>query len=65
MEKFEVSILDQEGEKWLLLNELSNAGLLRAATISKPRHVQDADKHHCEEVSVHTSIRYKPKKWIF
>ena len=58
MEKFEVSIVEYHCERWLLLNEISNAGLLRAASVSKPRHVQDFDKHHCEEVSVHTSIRY-------
>ena len=65
MKKFEISVAEYYGEKWLLLNELSNAGILRAASVSKSRHVQDFDKHHCEEVSVHTSIRYKPKKWIF
>ena len=65
MEKFEISVLEHHGEKWLLLNEISNAGVLRAATISKSRHVQDIDKHHCEEVSAHSSIRYKPKKWMF
>lgn len=64
--KIEISIKrDNNGNKWLSLNELGNTGLLRATTISKSRQVLEDDGHHCNQVSVKTSIKYRPKKyWI-
>jgi len=51
-------------KKIVFLSVLGDTGNLRAATINKPRHIQDDDKHHCEEVNVKGSIRYIPKKWV-
>lgn len=52
------------GEPWLVLNSLSNKGLLRAASIDKRKNpVPDWDGHHCDEASVEGSVRYYPKKW--
>lgn len=56
-------ILDKEGKMWLVLKHLSDTGLIRAATIKKPRHVADEDGHHCEECFLKTSIRFHPKKY--
>ena len=58
-----IPVIYHGNEKWLLLNFLSNTGKLRAVSISKPRQVHDPDSHHCNEVSVKSSIRYFPKKW--
>lgn len=52
------------GVPWLLLNSLSNKGLLRAASIDKKKKpVPDWDGHHCDEAAVEGSIRYFPRKW--
>jgi len=58
-----IPIIYYDNEPWFLLNYISQKGLVRAAFISKPRHVRDFDGHHCEEVAVKTSIRFKPKKF--
>ncbi len=52
-------------KKFFLLSVLGDSGNVRAVTINKPRHIQDEDKHHCEEANVKGSIRYIPKKWFF
>ena len=49
-------------KKILMLFILSDTGNLRAATINKPRQIQDEDKYHCSEVNVKGSVRYIPKK---
>ena len=54
---------DKKGNRWLCLNVLGNTGLLKAVAISKPVQVLDDDTHHCNQVSVKTSIRYHPKKF--
>ena len=54
---------DKKGNKWLCLDVFGNTGLLKAVTINKPAQVLDDDNHHCNQVSVKTSIRYHPKKW--
>ncbi len=59
----ELPIIESDGDFWILLNFLQNRGILRAASISKVRHVPDSDGHHCEEVAVKSSIRYKPRIW--
>ena len=52
------------GEKVVFqLSVLGDTGNVRAVTINKSRHIQDEDKHHCEEVNVKGSIRFIPKKW--
>lgn len=59
----EVPINYEGNEKWFLLNHFGNSGKLRAVRISKPRQVAERDSHHCNEVSVKSSIRYLPKRW--
>ncbi len=59
-----IPFIQQGDKRMLLLNMLSDTGNLRAAYISKPRQVQDFDKHHCSEVNAQGSIRWLPKKWI-
>lgn len=54
-------VIYHNDEMWIVLNALSSRGLIRAAYISKSRHIHDFDGHHCEEVAVKTSIRYKPR----
>ena len=52
------------GEPWLVLNSLSNKGLLRAASITKRKNpVHDWDGHHCDEALAEGSIRFNPKRW--
>ena len=63
MGKIEVPIVIKNGEAWLILNNLSSSGKIRAAFIGKKEHVHDWDMHHCEEVQLKTSIRYHPKKY--
>ena len=48
----------------LMLFVLGDTDNVRAATINKPRQIQDEDKHHCAEANVKGSIRYMPKKWV-
>ena len=49
---------------WLILNSLSNKGLLRAVKIDKRKNpVLDWDAHHCDEAAAEGSIRYYPKRW--
>ena len=62
--RVEIPVLFHGDVPWLLLNHLSNTGLLRAASMSKPRRAHDPDAHHCDEISAKTSIRYHPKKWF-
>ena len=64
MDEVRIPVILREGEHWLVLNSLSNAGKLRATAISKSHPVLNFYGHHCEEVHVKTSIRYAPKKWI-
>lgn len=52
------------GEPWLVLNSLSNRGLLRAVSVDKRKNlVLDWDGHHCDEAAAEGSIRYHPKRW--
>ena len=60
-----VPIVSEGSDKWLLLNVLGNSGKLRAGYISKQRSVLEKDGHHIREVSVRTSIKYYPKKYVF
>lgn len=59
-----VPIKNVEGKDWLILNALSNKGVLRTAKIDKRKNpVPDWDGHHCDEASVEGSVRYYPRKW--
>ena len=59
-----VPVKTVNGQDWLILNNLSNKGLLRAAKIDKRKNpVPDWYGHHCDEAAVEGSIRYFPKKW--
>ncbi|MBI2141122.1 hypothetical protein HYU16_01730 [Candidatus Woesearchaeota archaeon] len=59
-----VPVKNVNGQDWLILNSLSNRGLLRAVKIEKrKRPVPDWDGHHCDEAAAEGSIRYYPKRW--
>ena len=59
-----VPVKNVNGQDWLILNNLSNKGLLRAARIDKKKKpVPDWDGHHCDEAAAEGSIRYYPRKW--
>lgn len=61
---FPVPVKVVNGEPWLILNNLSNKGLLRAVKIDKRKNpVLDWDGHHCDEAAAEGSIRYYPKRW--
>ena len=51
-------------ENWLLLNNLSNKGILRAVKIGKRKQpVADWDGHHCDKAVAAGSIRFSPRGW--
>ncbi|MFH1649865.1 MAG: hypothetical protein ABIA93_04915 [Candidatus Woesearchaeota archaeon] len=60
-----VPVVYLDEEKWLLLNNISNSGTVRAVKIIKSKkQVLESDGHHCDQASLQSSIRYKPKKWV-
>ncbi|MBI2142362.1 hypothetical protein HYU15_02650 [Candidatus Woesearchaeota archaeon] len=59
-----IKIVDDD--TWLILNNLSGKGLLRAVSINKRKNpVADWDGHHCDEALAQGSVRYSPRGWKF
>lgn len=64
MDAISIPVKIVNGEKWLVLNMLSDRGLLRAARVNKrKKQVLDWDGHHCDEALVEGSIRFCPRGW--
>ena len=66
--KIELPLIRRKDGTWILLNQLGNAGIVRADRIDGPYQVTDSDTHGAREIkvaqaSVHTSIKYRPKSW--
>lgn len=59
-----IPIKERDGEKWLLMSNLSDKATIRAVKIDKGKNqILDWDGHHCDVANLRGSIRYKPKSW--
>ncbi|MBS3148389.1 hypothetical protein J4219_05875 [Candidatus Woesearchaeota archaeon] len=63
LKTIELPIIHKKDGRWILLNVICNAEILRSDRIDGPYEIVDSDAHHVRQVNAKTSVEYTPKMW--
>lgn len=60
----EIPTTDIEGETWLLLKQIDEVWIFRAAGIEKrKKRAVEPSGHHCDEAHAEGSVKCRPRSW--